>query len=365
MRDKIRVGIIGTGQIANMHMQRYAKMPDVEMVEFCDIDLEKAQKAADAYHVSNVTPDYHELLKREDIDSVDVCVHNFLHAPITVDALRAGKNVYCEKPMAWTYSDAKWMYDTAQETGKMLAVQLSTIFEPETRGAKKLMEDGLLGSLYYAKCYTFRRRGRPFVDGYGAKEFVNTNTSGGGTVLDMAVYSLGRMMYLLDAPEVHTVSGATYQQTGMYEDKRQESQYNVEEMGVAFIRLAGGMSLFLESSWAMHAGEPEGDYIMGSRGGVRLDPLTYFTTLGDMEMDGTFDLKQADWRWHQHDPLLEAYDDPQKHWIWAQLGRVPLLNSAYYALRTAQIQTGLFLSAQKGREVTIAEIEAVPGKNAR
>ena len=167
-------------------------------------------------------------------------------------------------------------------------------------------------------------------------------------------------MYLLDCPEVLTVSGATYQETDMYQDRRESSGYDVEELGMALVRLAGGITLFLESSWAIHAGPPDGDQIIGSKGGVRLNPFTYYTTLADMEMDGTFDLERADWRWHAVNPLLEGYDDSQKHWIWAQLGRVPLLDTVGFALRTSQITEGVYLSAQLGREVTAAEIEAAP-----
>jgi hypothetical protein len=146
----------------------------------------------------------------------------------------------------------------------------------------------------------------------------------------------------------------------MYPDRRESSGYNVEELGIALVRLAGGITLFLESSWAIHAGEPEGDYLMGARGGVRLDPLTYFTTLADMEMDGTFDLKTADWRWHQVDPTCEAYDNAQKHWTWALLGRVPLIDTARYALRVSQITEGVYLSAQSGCEVTAEQIDRAP-----
>jgi predicted dehydrogenase len=358
---KVRIGIIGTGQIAKHHLERYAKIPEAEIVAVCDIREDEMQRVASMHNVPHMSPNYHDLLARDDIDSVDVCVHNFLHAPITIDALKAGKNVYCEKPMSWTYADSKAMYDTAQQTGKMLHVQLATIYQKETQAARRLMAEGYLGDIYYAKCYTHRRRNRPFVDGYGTKEFVNTKTSGGGTLLDMAIYSLGRLMYLLDAPDVLTVSGAKNQQTGMYDDRRKVSDYNVEEFGVALVRLGGGITLALESSWAIHAGPPEGDYLMGNRGGVRLEPFTYYTTIADMEMDGAFDLETADWRWHQVTPDIQGYDDSQKHWIWAQLGRVPLLPTARYALRASQITEGVYLSAQKGCEVSVEEINAAPG----
>jgi predicted dehydrogenase len=360
MADKVRIGVIGTGQIGKRHVQRYSEIPEAELVALCDIRGDEVARVAQMHDVSSIYLDYHELLARDDIQSVDVCLHNRLHAPVTIDALEAGKNVYCEKPMSWAYGEAKAMYDAAKRLGRKLHIQLGRIYRPETRAAKRLIDEGHLGRIYYAKCNSYRRRGRPFVDGYGTKEFVNKETSGGGTMLDTAVYDISRMMYLLDCPAVLSVSGSTYQETDMYEDRRESSGYNVEELGIGFARLTGGITFFLESSWAIHAKPPDGDQIVGSKGGVRLDPFSYSTTLADMEMDGTFDVDRADWRWHAVDPLLEGYDNSQKHWVWAQLGRVPLLDTAAFALRTAQITEGVYLSAHLGHEVTADEIEAAP-----
>src|SRR5512140_2633567 len=95
---KVRIGVIGTGQIAKQHLERYAKIPEAEIVAVCDIREDEMERVARQYNVPYMSPNYQDLLAREEIDSVDVCVHNFLHAPITIDALKAGKNVYCEKP---------------------------------------------------------------------------------------------------------------------------------------------------------------------------------------------------------------------------------------------------------------------------
>jgi len=363
MAKTIGLGIIGTGQIGKVHIKRYQEIPEADIVAVADLREDEAQRVAQEYSIPNVYTSYHDLLAREDIDSVDVCLHNRLHCPVTVDALKAGKNVFCEKPMSWIYKDARTMFDTARELGRMLHIQLATLHEPACRAAKRLIKEGHLGEIYYAKSSHYRRRGRPFVDGYGTSAFVNTETSGGGTMLDMAVYHISRILYLLDNPDLISVSGSTYQKLdNMYEDRRQSGNYNVEELGMGLIRLAGGITYFMEEAWAIQGDQPDGDHIFGSKGGLRLEPLTYFTTLADMGMDGTFDLKQADWRWHQCDPTVAGYDSPQRHWIWAQLGRVPLLNTAGIALKTALITEGVYLSSHRGREVTAQEIEeAEPG----
>lgn len=361
MSDKVRIGIIGVGQIGKHHLDQYAKIPEAELVAAADIREDELQRVAQEYGIPHTYTDYKQLLARDDIQCVDVCLHNKLHAPVTIATLQAGKDVYCEKPMSWVYGEAKAMYDTAQKLGRKLHIQLSTIYSPEARAVRRLIEDGHLGEIYYAKSSHYRRRGRPFVDGYGTAQFVNTATAGGGAMLDMAVYHIARVLWLLGNPELVSVSGATYQKTdNMYPARRESSGYDVEELGMGLARLAGGITYFIEEAWAIHSDEPDGDHLFGSHGGVRIDPLRYFTTLSDMEMDGTFDLQQADWRWHQCHPLEAGYDNSQRHWVWAQLGRVPLIDSAGVALRTAQITEGIYLSQHLGREVTAEEIDKTP-----
>ena len=100
----IRVGLIGVGQIGKSHVDKYANMPGVEMVAVADLNQAEAQRVAEKYHIANVYSDFRQMLARDDIEAVDVCLHNNLHAPVTIAALEAGKDVYCEKPMAGSES---------------------------------------------------------------------------------------------------------------------------------------------------------------------------------------------------------------------------------------------------------------------
>ncbi len=361
MKDKIRVGVIGVGQQGERHVQNYQKVPDATIVAIADLKEEVRTRISQQYGVADTYADYHELLARDDIDSVDIILHNRLHKQVAIDALEAGKNVYIEKPLSWTYPEAKAIYDTAKARGRMLHVQLAQIYTADTRGAKRLIDGGYLGDLYYAKASHYRRRGRPYVDGYGTRAFVNLSTSGGGAMIDMAVYHISQMLFLLGNPRLLAVSGRTFQKLdNMYQDRRQDSGYDVEELGMGLARLDGGVTFLLEEAWAIHGDDPNTDYIYGSHGGLRVSPLTYYTTMADMEMDGTFDVKQADVRWQRCNPQEAYYTESQTHWIAAQLGRVPLIDTAGIALNTAFITEGVFISGHLGREVTAAEIESAP-----
>ena len=358
MAEKVKIGIIGVGQIGKMHLDRYKELP-VEVVATCDIDVPELRRVAHLHDIPRQFTDFRELLALDEIAAVDVCVHNNLHAPITIAALEAGKHVYCEKPIAGSYADGKAMVDAARRTGRMLSLQLTTLFWLETKAAQRLIHEGHLGELYYAKSLGFRRRGRPYVDGYGTSFFVQSSVAAGGALFDMGVYHIAQVLYLLGNPAVETVSGATHQAIPMYADRQENGRYDVEELGVGLARLSGGLTLFIEESWALHlAGAEGGSKIVGSKGGVQLAPFSFHTTLADMEMDGTFDLRSAQSRWRSCFPDTDAYDSPQAHWVAALQGRVPLIDTAGLALSTMRISEGIYLSSRLKREVTAAEIEA-------
>lgn len=364
---KIRIGIIGTGIIGKAHLDQYAEIEGAEVVALCDINEQEARRVADKYGVTHVYTDYKDLLAREDIDAVDVCLHNNFHAPLTIAALQAGKHVYCEKPIAGSYYDGKAMVDAAKEYGKKLHIQLSTLYKKETKAAKALIDGGQLGKLFHARSNGFRRRGRPFVDGFGTAYFTKKASAGGGALLDMGVYHIAQMLYLLGETEVERVTGKLIQEMEMDEGRRAESGFDVEELALGFVTLRNGLSLDIFEAWAVNLGGVEGSSIMGSKGGIRLpsyhsgemtSDITFHTTVADIDLDSKIDLNRMDIRWHRMRDNEDAYDSSQKHWIAALQGRVELLPTADIALATMLISEGLYLSDSLGRETTAAEIIA-------
>jgi predicted dehydrogenase len=358
MADRVRVGVIGAGQIGTRHLETYQTIPEAEVVAVADLFPQKLETARARFGVKNGYADFRELLARTDIDAVDVCVHNNKHAPIAIAALRAGKNVYCEKPMAGTYRDAKDMALEARKQGRMLHIQMATVFSTASRAARRLIAEGALGRIYYARSFGYRRRGRPFVDGYGTANFVARSISGGGALYDMGIYHIAQILHLIGNPAVRTVTGAAHQELDMYEDRRAFSGYGVEEMGLGWVRLEGGISFDIEETWAVHHDGSEASKILGSQGGLRLEPLAWFSSLGDMPLSGTFDLAASEERWRACRPETTWEESPQRHWVGALLGRLPLLPTADYALNTALICEGIYFSSAMGRELTADEIRS-------
>jgi len=352
----IRVGIVGTGQVGRRHMAAYAKIPGSRMVACADIDGAAARASAEAFGIPKVHADYRDLVRRDDIDAIDVCLHNNLHAPVAVAALRAGKHVLCEKPMAGSYRDAAAMIEASRECGRMLHIQLPALFSNETRAAKELIDLGELGDLYHARSTGHRRRGRPFVDGYGSPAFVQKRHAAGGALYDMGAHHIAQVLYLLGSPEILRVSGKAYQKIEMDPKRRDLSGYDVEELGLGFVRCAKGITIDVIESWAMHIDRIDGPIVVGSKGGVRLRPFGFFKSYGNIDVDASADLASASRRWNTVRGDGDFTSESQRHWIAALLGKVPLFPTAEIALGTMLVSEAIYLSDRRGEEVTAEEV---------
>lgn len=302
--DKVRIGIIGCGGIANgKHMPSLSKLPDVEMIAFCDIVVERAEKAAREYGVdgAKVYEDYHELLAREDIDVVHVLTPNREHSQITVDALHAGKHVMCEKPMAINTAEAKRMLDAAKETGKKLTIGYQSRFRPDSMYLKKACEAGELGEVYYARAQAVRRRAVPT---WGV--FLNEYEQGGGPLIDIGTHALDLTLWMMDNYEPASVMGSTYRKLADTENAANAwgswdpKKFTVEDSAFGYIKMKNGATIMLEASWALNTllaheaktilcGTKGGADMLGDGGALRINGEKYsqlYTEIPDLKAGG-------------------------------------------------------------------------------
>jgi predicted dehydrogenase len=356
MKAKISVGIIGVGQIGQKHLETYQSMQEVEVFAVAGTNPAHVQAVGQKYGIRQVFTDFRELLALKDIQAVDVCLHNNLHMPVTLAALEAGKHVYCEKPIAGSYRDAEMMVQAARANGLKLAIQLDTLFSKETRAAKALIDQGLLGRIFHARSVGFRRRGRPYVDGYGSAPFVQKHFAGGGALYDMGVYHIACLLYLMGNPKILRISGKLYQETEMDPVRKDASGFDVEELGLGFIKLANEVTLDVIEAWAVHLGQLGGSSLIGSRGGLCLEPFGFFQSLGDLDLDTTTDLEAFSRRTHDLRADATAYDSTQHHWVAVLQDRVELLPTAELALNTMLISEGIVLSDRLGYELDAEEV---------
>ena len=302
--DKVRIGIIGCGGIANgKHMPSLKKLADVEMVAFCDIIVERAEKAAKEYGVegAKVYTDYHELIARDDIDVVHVLTPNREHSQITVDALNAGKHVMCEKPMAINSAEAKRMLDAAKATGKKLTIGYQSRFRPDSMYLKKACEAGELGDIYYARAQAVRRRAVPT---WGV--FLNEYEQGGGPLIDIGTHALDLTLWMMDNYEPESVTGSSYRKLADTENAANAwgswdpKKVTVEDSAFGYITRQNGATIFLEASWALNTllaneaktllcGTKGGADMLGEGGALRINGEKYsklYTEIPDLKASG-------------------------------------------------------------------------------
>jgi predicted dehydrogenase len=358
--NTIKVGIIGCGVIARgSHGPDYQKLGDkVEIVAACDIKREKLDSYCETFGIKKRYNTIAELLDDDEIEAVDICLHNNMHAPTAIEAMRRGKDVYGEKPMAGSYADALSMVEAAKTYGRKLHIQLALIYSASSFAAKRLIDAGDLGRIYHMRSTGFRRRGRPFVDGYGEKEFVSSKVAGGGALLDMGVYHISQLLYLTGNKLPRRVVGHTYQELDMDSARKEISGYDVEELITGMIDFDGGLTMDLIESWAMNLDKLEPSGIIGTAGGVRLDPFSYHYTKHDIVFNAVIDEGDLNYRSSTVYPGQNFYRNSQAHWIAALRGECPLLPTAEIALNTQLIQESLYLSARLGRQVTTEEVIA-------
>lgn len=259
MGKTLKVGIIGCGGIANgKHMPSLSKIKEVEMVAFCDIDLSKAQEAAEKFGAAHakVYGNYKELLADESIDVVHVCTPNRSHSFITVDALEAGKHVMCEKPMAKTAEDARKMVEAAKRTGKKLTIGYQNRFRGDSRYLHEICQKGQLGDIYFAKAHAIRRRAVPT---WGV--FLNEFEQGGGPLIDIGTHALDLTLWMMNNYKPKYVVGNVYHKLGSKKDAANAwgpwdpEKFTVEDSAFGFITMENGATIVLESSWAINLRE--------------------------------------------------------------------------------------------------------------
>ncbi len=256
MSKKLKVGIIGVGGIANgKHMLSLAKLKNVEMVAFCDVIKERAVKGRKKFGVPNskVFTDYKDVIAMDEVDVVHICTTNDSHAPITVAALEAGKHVMCEKPMAIDSKGAQQMVETARRTGKKLTIGYQSRFKPDSQYLKKMCANDELGNIYYAKALAIRRRAVPT---WGS--FLNEEAQGGGPLIDIGTHALDLTLWLTNNYKPVVAMGSKYRELADTKkaanawESWDPKEFTVEDSAFGFIKFENGMTIVLESSWALN-----------------------------------------------------------------------------------------------------------------
>ncbi|MGI6208166.1 MAG: Gfo/Idh/MocA family protein [Anaerolineae bacterium] len=343
--DRVRFAVIGLG-MGRHHVERLLAAPHAELVGLCDSDETRLARVNEQYGGFSCTPAYGEILDRPDIDAVVVALPNFLHAPVTIAALRAGKHVLCEKPMARTAAEAEQMLAASRETGCKLMIHFNYRFTPAAVVLHRFLSEGGLGEVYHARSWWHRTRGIPGLGGW----FTSKEMAGGGPLVDLGVHRLDLALWLMGYPRAVSVTGATYYALGRELAARQGKQFDVEDMASAFVRFEDGATLILEASWAANGERREEmlTQVYGTRAGMahrNVDEGYQFEARIFGERDGQYQ------SWAPELPT--EVETPQEHFARCILeDRQPSANGEQ-GLEVMRILDAIYQSAERGEEVRL------------
>jgi predicted dehydrogenase len=274
---KVKIGIIGVGNISESHIAGYKKDPNAELYAFCDINEERLKMKGERHGVTRLYTSAEEMCNAlPELDAVSVCVWNCNHYECTMAALRAGKHVLCEKPLAMNEAQAVEMCEFAKSQGKLLMVGFVRRFMAETEELKRLTDEGYFGDMYYTKATYLRLNGNP--GGW----FCDKKRSGGGPVIDLGVHVIDEARYLMGNPQPVSVYATVQKRLDRsvhcggveYVASDSGAINDVEDFAQATIRFDNGGVMMLETSYALNSPDPVCRIeLYGTKAGCITDPL--------------------------------------------------------------------------------------------
>ena len=348
---KIKIGIIGAGGISECHISGYKALENVELYAVCDINEQRAINCSKKHDFKHVFTDYNEMLKLCELDAVSVCTWNSVHAPAVIAALKAGKHVLCEKPMAINAKEAVEMEKAAKEAGKILMIGFVRRFGNDTKVLKDFIDNGMMGDIYYTKASYLRRLGCP--GGW----FGDKKRSGGGPLIDLGVHVIDLVRFLMNKPKAVSVTGATFDKLGTRSNIKQEKAYvaadvsdifDVEDMAVAMIKFDNGAVLHVETSFSLNIKKDIGDIeLFGSKAGAKLDPkLEFYSEMNNYLVDVT----------PAHDTALSfngLFENEIAHFIDCVAKGTKCISPAEDGVEIMKIIDAVYESARTGKEVIL------------
>jgi predicted dehydrogenase len=309
----------------------------------------RGRDAAAKFNIPEVVTDYRKLLGRADIDVISIALPNYLHAKVTLDALRAGKHVMLDKPMATNARDAAKLVAEAKKRGVLFMVGQNFRFNLETQTARQIVEKGSLGDIYHAKTSWSRRSGIPRIGSW----FTQKRFAGGGCTYDIGVHALDRCLYLLGEFDAAAVSGQTFAKFGPRglgnggwgrSEIDPKAPFDVDDLSIALIKLKSGRTVLLEASWAAHGPLIDVNYtqLFGTEAGLSLPPVKMFRQ------------NRTDYSTHEVallPPLVNT--NRMVHFIDCLLGKAKPYVKPEESLAVQKILGAIYVSAATGREVRI------------
>jgi predicted dehydrogenase len=280
---KLRAAVVGLG-MGTAHMKAFYQNPQTVLAAIAGKEVDRLAVLAKEFNVEKTAADWQELVDDPTIDIISIATPNALHHPIAVAALKAGKHVFCEKPLAITAEQAEDMVATAKANNRILEVAFNYRRREDIGMARELVASGKLGRVYHSRISWKRRAGIPGLTSW----FTSASLAGGGAAIDLGPHIIDSLLYMLGEPRVAAVSAVTYGELGRAGYGAMDNsnytqgstgEFQVEDLCSALLRLDNGSSVALEITWAGHTVDDEdiSFELLGVDSGLRIFIPRYAT----------------------------------------------------------------------------------------
>ncbi len=346
---KLNIGIIGTGWPGQMHAQ--AAREEEGAVLYCCADLDDERRASfeKKYAPKKSYTEYQTMLQDRALDVAVVCLPNFLHFPVSLAALQAGKHVLCEKPPTLNAEEAKILREEARKRGLIYSFSRQFRFSPEMQLARSLVQEGRLGKIYHAKATFVRSRGIP--TGVGGW-FTEKKRSGGGALIDIGIHALDAVWYLMGTPRPLTVSAQVFRN---FAHLVSVPVFDVDDAAFGFIRFDNGAVVQLETSWAGNLTDdiPPRQYfgreltnsvLYGTKASIRLRPFALFEDQKGELVHVALEARPGE---------SGGFELQLRNFLAAVRGEEKPMNDADQAVALMEMIDGIYASSELGREVPL------------
>ena len=353
--EKLKIGIIGVGSISECHISGYLKREDCELYAFCDINEQRLKEKGEKYGITRLYTDKDKMLAEcPQLDAVSVCTWNCAHAECSIAALKAGKNVLCEKPMAMNSKEAAEMKKAADESGKLLMIGFVRRYGNDTDTVMDFVNSNTFGDFYYGKATYLRRAGAP--GGW----FGDKSRSGGGPLIDLGVHVIDLARFIVGNPKPISVYGATFNKLGDRNNIKKRNGYtsadadgekdifDVEDFATAMIRFDNDFVLSVEASFSLNIASDVGKIeLMGTKAGVLFDPEVKIYT----EQNGY--LTNVSFNDSTALNFNGLFEKEISHYVECIKNNLPCRSPAADGVEIMKILDAIYESAKTGHEVII------------
>lgn len=365
----IRVAVISSGMIANKaHIPAYLAMGDkVELVGVCDMNAQAAQETAARHGIPAHFTDAAQMIAQCKPDLVSVCSPNASHKAMVQLALEHGCHVFCEKPLALTYADTRFLFALAKEKGVRLFACQNVRYMNAFKATKEFADQDTFGQFYFSEISLVRRRGVPKWGTFHQKA-----ANGGGAFCDLGVHMIDTVLWIMGNPALESISGSMASHIAQSETNvltslaesgapagvnlsrpYSPSEFEVEEFAAGSMRFAGGISVNFKISWAVNLPPEFNVKMAGTKGGVSLPDMEIYTTTGRYQTD----IKPRLFDEGPYSGLpFDGHYSMVENVIGALRGENEPLVKPEETLNVAAVIDGFYRSAQLGREVLASEI---------